>query len=76
MLDVNKWTGIWKTRNGTVVEISASKAFDDGKMIGKIVKYNMITVWNTMTGNHIADENLDLVTRKRDEDPLNFTDPD
>lgn len=72
MLDVNNWIGTWKTRNGTVVEISASKAFDDGMMIGKLVKHNLVTVWRAKDGNHIADENLDLITRKRDEDT--FTD--
>lgn len=72
MLDINNWKGTWKTRNGTVVEISASNAFDDGIMVGKLVKHNLVTVWRTKDGNHIADENLDLITRKRDEDT--FTD--
>jgi hypothetical protein len=71
MKDVNRWTGTWCTRNGTIVEI-ASKAFNDGIVIGKIIDNNIVSMWNATTGNHVENTDLDLVIKKRDEDPTSF----
>ena len=63
----NKWSGLWRTRNGTLVNIAVPK-FSDNIVLGKILKDDVVTVWNSETGNHLENENLDLISRKRDEE--------
>jgi len=63
----NKWSGLWRTRNGTLVNIAVLK-FSDNIVLGKILKDDVVTVWNSETGNHLENENLDLISRKRDEE--------
>lgn len=66
---MNKWSGIWRTRNGKMVEI-AEKPFSHEIILGKIVDGGIMSVWNYTNGNHLEDSNLDLMIKKRPEEPM------
>ena len=63
----NRWSGLWKTRDGTLVNIATVK-FSEEIILGKVLKSDITTIWNAQTGNHIENTNLDLISRKRDEE--------